>query len=100
MNKVKILGKTGYDDGYYWDYRIDFEYKDHKFKYLETGSYSGYIPFYRGIMILKGDEEFLEGSRYIDGYDEPDVRPTILKEYAELCIANGGEYEEEEEDYE
>lgn len=98
MNEVKILGKSGYDDGYYWDYRIDFEYKDRKFKFIDTGSYSGYIPYYRGIMILKGDEEFLEGSRDCDSYDEPTIDLHILKEYAELCISNNGEYEEEEDD--
>lgn len=98
MNEVKILGKSGYDDGYYWDYRIDFEYKGNKFKYLNAGSCSGYFLAYEGIMLLKGDEEFLEGHRdafYKD--DEPKVKLDVLKKYAELCIANHGEYVLEDE---
>lgn len=92
MNEVKILGKSGYDDGYYWDYRIDFEYKGNKFKYIDVGSGSGYFLTYRAIMMLKGDEEFLEGYRDIDDFDEPDVDPDTLKEYAEICMANDGEF--------
>ena len=103
MNEVKILGKTGYDDEYYWDYRIDFEYKGNKFKYINTGSGSGYYLAYQGIKLLKGDEEFLRGHvPYIDetdgyDYDEPNVELDILKEYAELCLANHGEYVLEDE---
>lgn len=92
MNEVEILGMSGYDDGYYWDYRIDFEYKDNKFKYINTGSWSGYYPYYEAIMILNGDEEFLEGYRDVCKFDEPDVNPDKLKKFAELCIVNNGEY--------
>ena len=93
MNEVKILGMSGYDDdGYYWDYRIDFEYKNHKFKYINTGSISGYYPCYEAIMILNGDEEFLEGPRDVSFFDSPTVDGKELKEYAEQCIALNGEY--------
>ncbi len=92
MNEVKILGMSGYDEGYYWDYRVDFEYKGNKFKYINTGSWSGYTLVYEGIMLLKGDEEFLEGYRDVCKIDEPEVEPNVLKKYAELCIANNGEY--------
>ena len=101
MNEVKILGESGYDDGYYWDYRVDFEYKDRKFKYLDVGSGSGYFLAYRAIMMLEDDEEFLEGYRNPGYYAEPEVDPDALKEYAEICMANNGEFvfeDEEDED--
>lgn len=97
MNEIEILGMSGYDDGYYWDYRIDFEYKGNKFKYINTGSGSGYYPHYEAIMILNGDEEFLEGYRNVCSFDEPDVNPDELKKFAELCIVNNGEYVIEED---
>ena len=89
---MTILGTSGYDDGYYWDYRIDFEYKGHKFKYINIGSGSGYYAAYKAIMVLNGDEEFLEGIRDDQFDDNPCYDEETLKEYAELCIASGGEF--------
>jgi len=93
MDEIKILGGTsGYDDGCYWDYRINFEYKNHKFKYINTGSISGCSPCYIAIMMLKGDEEFLEGPRDCSFFRNPTADAEELKEYAERCIALNGEY--------
>lgn len=39
----------GYNDGFYWDYRVWFEYKGEKFTYIDMGSLSGWIPCYESI---------------------------------------------------
>lgn len=56
---ITVLNIAGYDDGYYWDVRITYKYKDHIFEYLYSGSGSGYIPPYEGIAMLTSPDEEL-----------------------------------------
>lgn len=41
---VIINKATGYNDGYYWDYNIEFLYKGFEYHLCEYGSFSGYYP--------------------------------------------------------
>lgn len=61
MADVKILNAKGYHDGYYWDYRVWFEYAGEKYTYIDVGSYSGYVSCF--ISIAKGVLELPEGPR-------------------------------------
>jgi hypothetical protein len=56
---ITVLNIAGYDDGYYWDTRITYKYKDHIFEYIDCGSGSGYIPPYEGISMLASPDEEL-----------------------------------------
>lgn len=56
---ITVLNIVGYDDGYYWDARITYKYKDHIFEYVDCGSSSGYIPPYEGIAMLASPDEEL-----------------------------------------
>lgn len=70
MADVKILNAEGYHDGYYWDYRVWFEYEGEKYTYIDVGSLSGYVSCF--ISIAKGVLELPEGPRdevFIQGLD-------------------------------
>ena len=56
---ITVLDVEGYDDGYYWDMRAIYKYKDHIFEYVDAGSGSGYIPPYEGIALLANPDEEL-----------------------------------------
>lgn len=61
MADVRILNAKGYHDGYYWDYRVWFEYEGEKYTYIDVGSLSGWIPCF--ISIAKGVLDLPEGPR-------------------------------------
>lgn len=105
MNKTKPLlelksGVTiyfilGYDDGYYWDYRVGFTYKNKKFIYVDFGSDSGYIPCGTGIAYQTDpdwEENVLIGinnrGAFTNNIDElkDSMSLDILSKYAEKLI--------------
>lgn len=56
MSEYKIIGKEGYDDGYYWDVRYCFELNRKRYIFTDIGSGSGYIPCSGEIMEIGNDE--------------------------------------------
>ena len=60
MDEIKVIEASGYDDEYYWDQRVYFEYKNRYFAYMRMGSCSSYIPNITGICYAENpDERFL-----------------------------------------
>lgn len=96
---VTILSIEGYDDGYYWDERVTYKYKDHIFEYVVTGSGSGYISPYEGIAMLASpgeelakdwNEEFmLESTELLDRWDI-----STLIAAAEFLLKTGSDSED------
>ena len=96
---INIIEVTGYDDGFYWDYRVYFEYDGNPYTYLCWGSGSGVTANYMGIR--KGGERLPEGERWTSYVDEPKVDEERLLKAVKLLLESGGdEFEIEEDDAE
>ena len=109
MNEIRIFETSGYDDGYYWDQRVYFEYKEKCFAYMNMGSGSGYIPNIEGISFTESpDERYLKDWNTANQYgfalflakeiNKDDLNIDRLIEMADELISSGKqsiEYKEE-----
>lgn len=97
---INIIEVTGYDDGYYWDYRVYFECDGNPYTFLYMGSGSRYVSLYMGIR--KGGEKLPEDSWEHEAYrDNPKVNKSQLKKAVKLLLESGeDEFEIEEDDAE
>ena len=93
---IEVINIEGYDDGYYWDVRVIYKYKDHVFEYVDVGSGSGYINPAEGITMLAGPDEELpknwkEEFTLYDGYIEDMSRfnASTLIAAAEFLLKTG-----------
>ena len=100
MDKIKVFEASGYDDGYYWDQRVYFEYKNRYFAYMCMGSSSGYIPSITGICYAeKPDERFLKDwneanqfsiSRFLaKEVNDEDLDMDEIKQWADRLLSSG-----------
>ena len=62
--EIKVLGATGYNDGYYWDMNAVVEYDGDIYHIMDCGSGSGYIPCSSGV--VKGEFDRLYGEEQHD----------------------------------
>ena len=86
---MKIYKIEGYDDGYYWDYRVWFEHDDKNFTYINMGSCSGWIPSHEAIRY--GILDLPEGYRD-DGYwEKSNIKEDMLIRAAEMLVSSGEE---------
>lgn len=58
---IKIVNAEGYNDGWYWDYRVWFYCDGEPYTYISGGSCSGYIPCFNSI--AKGCLKLQKGAR-------------------------------------
>lgn len=58
---IEIVNAEGYNDGWYWDYRVWFYCDGEPYTYINGGSGSGYIPCFDSI--AKGHLELQKGAR-------------------------------------
>lgn len=94
---VKILKKEGYDDGYYWDRRIVFEYEGQIYTLIDVGSCSGYIPCYLSITYGDISEETLCAEELTaDDVDIPEVK--LIEMVEKLKESGDSEWTFAEED--
>lgn len=91
--QVIVNKATGYNDGYYWDYNIDFQYKGFEYHLCEYGSLSGFHPCHS--FIKKG------AFRRIYGTTQTDLREfeeyESMQERIEYMLKKLGHKEEYEE---
>ena len=90
MDDFRVIATEGYNDGYYWDYRIWFEYGNNSYTYIDYGSCSGYIPCHEAI--TKNVMDLLEGDRDPRFSANVSIDKEKLINYAERLNASG-EYE-------
>ena len=97
LNGVGIIHKEGCHDGYYFDQRVVFTYKNRLFIHIDFGSYSGYHPNYGGIAFLS-DEKLHEGllknweGNTVDENDPVCFDEKDLAKYADALVASGLDY--------
>lgn len=102
MDEIKVFEATGYDDDYYFDQRVYFEYKNRYFAYMSMGSGSGYIPNITGICYAeKPDERFLKDWNEANQYsfslflshkvDNEDLDIEKIKSWADRLLSSGKE---------
>ena len=100
MDEIKVFEASGYDDGYYWDQRVYFEYKNRYFAYMRMGSESGYIPNITGICYAeKHDERFLtdwnEANQFsislflAEEVNTEDLDMNEIKQWADRLLSSG-----------
>lgn len=86
-DKFKVISTVGYNDGYYWDYRIWFAYDEKEYTYMCEGSGSGYIEYNEAI--AKGVIDLPEGYRDRVFSSDVEVNEEELIGYAERLLASG-----------
>lgn len=85
---IKIKKIEGYNDGYYWDYRVWFEYEGRDYTYIDVGSGSGYISCYEAIRY--GSLDLPEGYRDdIYMLFRPNVSEDVLRHAVEMLLSSG-----------
>ena len=84
---VTIIDSEGYDDGYYWDFRIWFRYKGADYTYINVGSCSGYIP--HCISIKNGLWELPKGIRDDSCESDFGIHESELIDAVDALIASG-----------
>ena len=85
-SKVKRLEEYGYEDMWYWDFRIVFEYKGKKYTYMRAGSASGWIN--KALTICHGVQSGIFDQRTEeDGHITEDE--DIMIRAAEILDASG-----------
>ena len=88
---IDVVARSGYNDGYYWDYRFWFLYKGQKYTYINSGSGSGCV--YNHEEIAKGFYKLHEGHRIDEYYDEcPEVDYEELHDAEEELIRSGKDW--------
>lgn len=93
---IEIINAEGYNDGWYWDYRIWFNCDGNPYTLVEAGSSSGYIPYFYSI--AKGHLELQKGFRDEKCIEEVKPKDEYLKEWVEKLLASGKEVLEVKED--
>lgn len=86
-DKFKVIFTKGYDDGYYWDYRIWFAYDGKEYTYMNEGSLSGYIECAKEI--AKGIIGLPEGYRDSKFSSDVAVNREALIRYVEMLQGSG-----------
>lgn len=87
IDKFKVISTKGYDDGFYWDYRIWFAYDEKEYTYMNNGSCSGYGGFAKAI--AKGIIDLPEGYRDSRFSSDVVVDKEELIGYAKRLLASG-----------
>lgn len=95
---VKILKILGYDDKYYWDYNIWFEWNEEKFYIVNAGSSSEYIPMIKGIVRGEFERLYDDEAEFEETMDEDHVEYLIKYLMDKLGDNNSYEERQNEED--
>lgn len=85
---VKIIKTEGYDDGYYWDFRVWFEYNGESYTYIDVGSASGYIPTH--VEITRGLPDLLK-DWHMNYFFRPAFNEYDLVDAVKQLEASGGD---------
>lgn len=85
--KIVIISKEGYDDGWYWDFRIWFTYQGENYTYMNMGSQSGWIEDHE--IIAYGDLTLAKGTRTSDYCRDVYVSNTTLINAVQLLKESG-----------
>ena len=93
---IEIVNAEGYNDGYYWDYRVWFNCDGEPYTYISGGSCSGYIPCFDSI--AKGHLELQKGARDEKCIEEVVPDYEYLKEQVKKLLESGKNVLEDIED--
>lgn len=93
---IEIVNAEGYNDGYYWDYRVWFNCDGEPYTYIDGGSGSGYIPCF--ISIAKGHLELQKGARDEKCIEEVVPDDEYLEEQVNRLLESGKDVLEDSED--
>ena len=86
-DNFKVISTKGYNDEYYWDYRIWFAYDGKEYTYMSEGSCSGYIECAEEIAI--GIIGLPEGYRDSKLSSDVDVNKEELICYVKMLHESG-----------
>jgi len=86
-DKFKVISTDGYNDGYYWDYRIWFAYDEKEYTYMCEGSFSGWIEHAEAI--AKGIIDLPEGYRDSRFSSDVEVNKEELIGYVKRLLTSG-----------
>lgn len=93
---IEIINAEGYNDGWYWDYRVWFNCDGNPYTYISGGSGSGYIPCVNSI--AKGHLELQKGARDEDCIKNVVPDNEYLEEQVKILLESGKDVLEDIDD--